>query len=577
MYNLPYPISNLSKERFASLCVTLLKLEISPNTRQVTHQGRDGLRDATLVGPCATRRYVGWSGYWVFQFKQYQTDLKTARSSLLRDFKKELNAVIGDCMHVDNYIFITSVPFSGIPKTGTSDRIRSIIAEVIKESHLNVDVWDGLEICNIIDRYYSDTRHYFTDCTPIRSLNQNFDNRIVNLYTNITLPCIPTKYDDLCWLLNELITPSCLVLSPDSPSDLWKMICLGRFRELSEFLSQILLQIKNNPTWVKNNNEMIRIISWIEVALAFSLAKRGKLIDSKNIIIDTLSRDLRQYPDIMAWAYNVLSIIYGKLDDDVHYRRFCRLAIDFAKQCGMSWLAINIQMRILHKQSWNAAENDIPLQNEFFEDYLHEYSNDDAICSSEEKNSIRALRSAYLALHYGWQEKYLERAQKEALYAIECFGQTIDVPEIARMRSELGRIFLYHTNNQEMARHYLTEGARLRASIDDICRLRYDLSWLAESYLLSNRKHHAEWCAAVGCILHHNLYGKSSVDKGLIKRYKKILCNDEGIIKEWDKIATNSFLIYDLLEEITGISKFTWYNLLPHESLIRFKKNYYEM
>ena len=146
---LRYALDRTEKGAFDALCIALLRNTISPLVRQVSVSGRDGGRDALLHGKCVTGRFQDASiKKWIFQFKQYQLNLRAARSEAVRAFEREGDAALTRYQACQAYFFLTSVPFSGVPETGMFDRVQEISRKLSKKHEALVVFWDGIELCN---------------------------------------------------------------------------------------------------------------------------------------------------------------------------------------------------------------------------------------------------------------------------------------------------------------------------------------------------------------------------------------------------------------------------------------------
>jgi hypothetical protein len=245
-----------------------------------------------------------------------------------------------------------------------------------------------------------------------------------------------------------------------------------------------------------------------------------------------LRRNEQDDPEVRAWCYNVLSLVYGKLERLPLYEVATARAVDAAEEAGFGWLAATVEMRRLHKASWSASERGSPLDNSTFEAQLmavvaqHErlYSGED------EAEHARAQRDAYLGLHYTWQPDRWDQAERAVVAAQSRFRRLHDLPELARMSSELGRLRLYGHSDRTLAIELIKEGLRRRTFLGERARARYDLLWLAEAHSEGSAFLWAEVCVFACLAIHEALYGKRDVDQEFHRRARHLLQGRPSIL-----------------------------------------------
>lgn len=159
-----YRLNALGDTDFEHMIQALLKQIIGSGT--ITFgAGRDGGREATFTGrapyPSTAEQ---WDGRWIFQVKFHDTDLigvAAARAKIMADLESELNKIVNHYHYeIDNYVFITNVPLSGVHDRGTLDRIENEIFRKYRRSIPNLGIIGANDVYAFLDLYPQVRRPY---------------------------------------------------------------------------------------------------------------------------------------------------------------------------------------------------------------------------------------------------------------------------------------------------------------------------------------------------------------------------------------------------------------------------------
>lgn len=130
----PINYSALGEVGFRRLCHETLREYCGPEYRSLDTGGSDGGRDGTFEG--TPQRASNFAGYWVAQFKFHDVEEVGAaecRRRFLREVRAELlswaQRTAAGQRRPDVLLFITSVPLTAVPGTGTIDRLDEIKGE----------------------------------------------------------------------------------------------------------------------------------------------------------------------------------------------------------------------------------------------------------------------------------------------------------------------------------------------------------------------------------------------------------------------------------------------------------------
>lgn len=563
MFLLQYPLDQLRKESFNALCVAILKNTISPHVLQVSAAGKDGGRDAVLDGACTTGKYVGYN-YWIFQFKHHQGDLASSRSQALREFRKEAKETLDRNSQCDVYIFLTSVPFSGTPSTGLFDQVASACAEINRISGRHVEFWDGLKLCSFIDEFPSRYATFLGGDSPIvipRFLGAAHGMlSIVPLakIDSIDLAGTPPSPSVLEWLFPAQGT----MLGPDGRSPTWEVMASGQFRKLQRVTHGLIAALPVPHSAMDYTNPSQRARLWSEILLAHSHIQLGT-VDIGVRLLRQLRSIVRldQAPEIGAWVYNLLSVAEGKLGRETRAQHFGTVAIALARRSGLHWLASYVQLRLLHRESWNAWEGGGRFDHAIFENSLRSSLLDSRYAGVAERHHLETMKHAFQGLHYSWDVQTQALATSNCQAALVLLTSQFDRDEAARMVSELGRMQASEPRELLLGIRNLKEAAQLRSQTGSLARLRYDLSWLASAYLQVQDAPAAAICARAALSLHSRLYHRKPTDSALIHRLgdvvKSALPPDQR-----GPLTVPSANQLDMLAIASGIDPIWWETML---------------
>ena len=231
------------------------------------------------------------------------------------------------------------------------------------------------------------------------------------------------------------------------------------------------------------------------------------------------------------------------------------------KEYGIDFNLTEWKLRHIHKKDWNICESqERSVEVDKFRDILR-HQGKDMNLTFKEGEYIKSMKAVYNALHYTWDEDYLEDAEKEIEVGINYFKKVNCLPELARLSSEKGRIKLKAVYGSKDSILYLKEGLYYRISTGEMGRVRYDLVWLGQAYLQIQNEYYAILVSLVSRYIHFNILRfDSTTDVGLLKKIEYILQRN-GLKEFINYIKKNESLFIDL-ECATGINNAFWVNLV---------------
>ena len=523
---LPYPLASLDKRTFDLLCLSILKRQISPNIRLVSIAGADGGRDAVLNGPCTTGRYTTPATRWIFQFKQYETDLERARAQAQRDFWNEANLVLSRDNACQAYIFLTSVPFSGTLRTGLFDKISDRCEILSNRYNALVDFWDGIELCHAVNEAPQRYSHFFRTPRGVLEVQDSHSSRDAIEEPPYLIDLLDGRSDPLSPDFHELLFPSVGPLGgPGASSPLWQLVTLGRFTRLKAVCEQLLPSLRGTPS--DTSPRYAEAVLWTQLLIALSHTQRGDVGRATRILrgISRESPELNTMPEVYAGQLNLRSIVAGKLGQERTARRLGMMAASVAERTGQFWLSSMVRIRLLHREDWNRHESGQVVDDSLFERELSTVVEVGKYSPYEAQCSLQSAKAAVQALHYTWQPELRDTALNAAQRALKLLSAQPDHEENARMISEIGRLHLRSFGQPEIAINQLLEAAQLRAASDSLARLRYDLCWLAEAHQRVGDDVSAEHCVRAAMTLHQMLYRRRTIDRGLARRVSRLQKN----------------------------------------------------
>jgi len=559
MYGLRYSnqIDELSKRDFAVLCLALLKYEISSGVVQVSTQGNDGLRDAWFDG---INRRNGINGKWIFQFKQYTSELSNARKTALKDFKSEADKVFNNYSYVDNYIFLTNVPHSGTSSIGTFDKTQSIIADYAKKLKY-VEFWDGQELCNLIDFHFVKVRHLigFNDCKFQRIYVPNFqyDFNLTDPLTHIEIGnrLLPNLGESL--------------LSPQTGCQFSSMFFQGDYENIVKIGNQF---IKSVNSLKKIPQELNIMCNETLLFLAMALLKMGQVSIAEKYL-DKFTLYLPENNIYVGHLYNVKALIAEKKDNYNILPTLTKSALKIYQRTGASFCETEIKLRQLHKVDWKNCENENSAVNH--QEFLTSMQScfDALKYSDTEKRYLQAMKSVYIALHCTWSSSLTEQSEKEIVFASEYFKTINNISELARLFSERGRIRTKNYSDSKGGIEFLRHGLDFRMQTREMNRVRYDLIWLSQAYQANGNTLYAILAALLSKYIHYDVLRlSSSVDKGLLSKINNVL--KESYVRECINVFhDNESGFYNDLMSITNLDYLYLATLFNYEKFRNFLKS----
>ncbi len=534
MYSaLRYSLDRLSKDTFNALCMAILRKDISPHVRQVSPSGKDDRRDATLEGIASS--YSQTPRCWIFQFKQYQSEINSARSKCLKDFKEDIQYIFDKYPQTQAYIFLTCVPFSGNPQTGLYDKIQILKNECSYKYNAIIDFWDGCELCNHIDSAPKFYRHFFYSIEIINPIEYNGGNNSLD-YIKIdpTLENIDFIDKSISDLTIEWLFPvSGIMLGPSGVCPIWTFAQWGRNQKLILVCNSIHKVVCKKITDANYDNHFYRAYLWANILLTYADLQTGRLSHALSCLkkIET-SLHKQLPPEYHAWYYNLLSIYYGKLGCEDNAKKAGQKGIVISELGGLFWLSAIIKLRLLHKEDWHKSEKGTQSSHELFNmqitDGIYSKENIDYATQLHLIGLIKSIK----VLHYTWNPESKEVTLNDAKDAIKLLSIQPDHDEKNKMISEIGRLQLFSFQKPLEAIEEFRKSALMRVSSNNLARLRYDLMWLAECFLRLEDYKRAYLCASSSILIHEHIFKKTKVDSHLVVSLNKIIMSCKDISKD---------------------------------------------
>jgi tetratricopeptide (TPR) repeat protein len=522
--------------------MAVLKRAISRLVTQTSRRGADGNRDAVLygqgTGDWATQPWRSW----VFQFKQYEDDTTATRARALADYRSEGAKVFKADPKWDVYFFLTSVSFSGVPGTGLFDRVAAATAELKKQFRRDAVFWDANELLNWIDLHAPDYAPFF-ESTPSAS----HPSIVVAPDTSSSRLVIVEDITDRLLVesrIDELLPDKEPILGPGSRSPLWILANAGRWQSVQSFTRRALRAIH------RRRRVDVRLDCWLTVIAAWSEAHLGAIRASIRQL-DALKqrRRINRDRELAAWVANVRAICAGKGGNEAMAEAFAHRAVTLAEESGNYWLAHSVVVRQLHRESWHAWEEGVPMVDDDFHERLQAASAYVPYADAEARDSMLIANLVAAILQQSWRPTLASLTQTSIAQLLA--NPLLPTDEQARLTSEYGRVSLYGATDHESAVEWLRRAVTIRAASGHKPRLRYDLVWLADAYLAIGNRHLAKACAIAAERIHQQLYGNLLTDAALVTQLRFIMA------------ATSSVSIRELgrlLEMATGVIE-TWWRI----------------
>ena len=327
-------------------------------------------------------------------------------------------------------------------------------------------------------------------------------------------------------LLQELLGDSPWIMAPGSDSVLWALYVGGQFQALEQPLKRLHEELRSRRARMLASPERGRAAAWVELTRALVAAKVGRPRRSLKILDAAVGLTAAD-GEYDAWAWNIRSIAYGKLEDGPAYRISTDKAITVGREVGLPWISQTAELRRLHKESWAAAEGGHPLPNEEFEASILGVSTGSDGLSRPQMEHVLAQQEAYLALQYTWQPPVWDLAETFISRAQRRFDTVGDASELARMASERGRLYLLSRSDSHAVKN-LQRGVQRRMHGGEFPRARYDLLWLGQGLVRLGMTFEAETCFYLALSIHEELYGNRKVDKGVVQDIRRQLRTTAG-------------------------------------------------
>lgn len=165
-----YDLSKLGPEAFENI-VNFLALKTLGLGSTGFGPGADGGRDGYFEGeapyPSATKP---WKGVWYIQSKFHKPHLsKDPQKWLIEQVKKEIEAFDqqgSDRIWPNNWIIATNIDPSGKPETGSFDAIKAMLKKSPGGNKVNVHVWGGRKILDLLALHGDVAKYYGHFLTP---------------------------------------------------------------------------------------------------------------------------------------------------------------------------------------------------------------------------------------------------------------------------------------------------------------------------------------------------------------------------------------------------------------------------
>lgn len=177
-----YDLSKLGSEAFENI-VNFLALKTLGLGSTGFGPGADGGRDGYFEGeapyPSVTKP---WKGIWYIQSKFHKPHLsKDPQKWLIEQVKKEIEAFDqqgSDRIWPHNWIIATNIDPSGKPETGSFDTIKKMLKQSPGGKKVNVHVWGGRKILDLLALHGDVAKYYGHFLTPGHVLTALYEDLI---------------------------------------------------------------------------------------------------------------------------------------------------------------------------------------------------------------------------------------------------------------------------------------------------------------------------------------------------------------------------------------------------------------
>lgn len=197
-----YDLTQLDSHTFEHL-VNFLAMSVLGDGVTGFAEGPDGGRDGYLIGKSAyPTKKDAWNGVWYIQSKFHKPHLsKDPQKWLLDEIKKELKEFeIGSrTILPDNWIIATNIQPTGLPQTGSYDKIKKLVCDF--NPKIKVDVWGGRKILDFLARNEAASRYYGHFLTPGHIISKLYDqvNKKDAEVKKVINHLIVNQFSDLCY------------------------------------------------------------------------------------------------------------------------------------------------------------------------------------------------------------------------------------------------------------------------------------------------------------------------------------------------------------------------------------------
>jgi hypothetical protein len=451
------------------------------------------------------------------------------RSRVLSDYRSGLSqVVVSSARRPDNYILITSVPFTGTPRTGLFDRVEALKGALGEQYSVRLDLWDGLEIEALLLKYPRLADHVRR--RALRGSARVEAPKFHEVPAAVLLLAGATEREltdlqvlaMLDGLIGELPNP----LMPGSRSWLWNAYMGADNRSARALISAMTRAVGRRAAHAP---ELSHSLTWLQLTWAAIEARLGSPKAARKLAIQSKSRSTD--PSVRAWALNIESIAEGKLDRVAPYRRASDEALRASEESGDQWLWASIRLRILHKQSWSLGESGQPMENSVFGDEIEAILGRDWGMAPDTREHLAAQVDAYTGLQLSWHTSEWATAERAIRSADARFREIGDYSELARIRAERGRLYLLGGAEPAKTVGAVLAGAQQRLRQGELPRLRYDLLWLGQAYSRLPAEVEAQTCWCLGLAIHDQLYRSAKIDSKIVRALDDALQSSTGSLQ----------------------------------------------
>lgn len=165
-----YDLSKLGSDAFENI-VNFLALKTLGLGSTGFGPGADGGRDGYFEGEAPyPSESEHWKGVWYIQSKFHKPHLsKDPQKWLIGQVRKEIKAFDeeeSDRIWPDNWIIVTNIDPSGKPETGSFDAIKTVLKKSPGGKKVNVHVWGGRKVLDLLSLHGDVAKHYGHFLTP---------------------------------------------------------------------------------------------------------------------------------------------------------------------------------------------------------------------------------------------------------------------------------------------------------------------------------------------------------------------------------------------------------------------------